>query len=189
MQPENEKERERKRVREGDGRHRRGMKTALVNGFLPDSFTRFSPFPSVSVVPLTHPPSFPPSFFSFSLTYFHFFPSFSSSLSPSFFLSSFPPLFFFPSSPTTVVFISAVRVPSPPPSCHPAFSRFTNPLLVSPPPSPPSSSLQRSCWLLTSQTSLPAKLLLLLLLLLHRRTPVVSRLFIISLHVSAQYTW
>lgn len=114
MQPENEKERERKRVREGDGRHRRGMKTALVNGFLPDSFTRFSPFPSVSVVPLTHPPSFPPSFFSFSLTYFHFFPSSSSSLSPSFFLSSFPPLFFFPSSPTTVVFISAVRVPSPP---------------------------------------------------------------------------
>lgn len=114
MQPENEKERERKRVREGDGRHRRGMKTALVNGFLPDSFTRFSPFPSVSVVPLTHPPSLLPSFFSFSLTYFHFFPSSSSSLSPSFFLSSFPPLFFFPSSPTTVVFISAVRVPSPP---------------------------------------------------------------------------
>lgn len=127
MQPENEKERERKRVREGDGRHRRGMKTALVNGFLPDSFTRFSPFPPVSVVPLTHPPSFPPSFFSFSLTYFHFFPSSSSSLSLalSFFLPSL--LYFFFPPPQQPSFLSQPYASPPPPLLPPRFFSLYKP--------------------------------------------------------------
>lgn len=77
-------ERERERERQRETVYRRGMKTALVNGFLPDSFTRFSPFPSVSVVPLIlRPPPLSSFFFSLSPT-FIFSPPF---FSLSFFLS------------------------------------------------------------------------------------------------------
>lgn len=78
------------------------MKTALVNGFLPDSFTRFSPFPSVSVVPLTRPPS--SSFF------------FLRSLSPTFIFSPSPFSLssFIPSLPPQQPFLSHAP-PSPAP--------------------------------------------------------------------------
>lgn len=120
-------ERERERERQRETVYRRGMKTALVNGFLPDSFTRFSPFPSVSVVPLIlRPPPLSSFFFSLSPT-FIFSP-------PSFSLSLFLPLrllYFFSPSPTTV-FIS--RAPSPRlPSLSTALPRFSSlykPLLL-----------------------------------------------------------
>lgn len=74
-------ERERERERQRETVYRRGMKTALVNGFLPDSFTRFSPFPSVSVVPLIlRPPPLSSFFFSLSPTFI---------FSPPFFSLSF----------------------------------------------------------------------------------------------------
>lgn len=85
-------ERERERERQRETVYRRGMKTALVNGFLPDSFTRFSPFPSVSVVPLIlRPPPLSSFFFSLSPTFIFSPPFFSLSSSPApLFLLSLP---------------------------------------------------------------------------------------------------
>lgn len=86
-------ERERERERQRETVYRRGMKTALVNGFLPDSFTRFSPFPSVSVVPLIlrPPPFLLSSFLSHLLSFFLPLPSLSLSSSPApLFLLSLP---------------------------------------------------------------------------------------------------
>ena len=57
---EKERERKKERERERERWHRRGMKTALVNGFLPDSFTRFLPFPPYRSISFSLSiPSFP----------------------------------------------------------------------------------------------------------------------------------
>lgn len=115
-------ERERERERQRETVYRRGMKTALVNGFLPDSFTRFSPFPSVSVVPLIlRPPPLSSFFFSLSPTFIFSPPSFSLSLS-----SSPAPLFLL-SLPNNRFYLT--RLPSLS-TALPRFSSLYKPLLL-----------------------------------------------------------